>query len=177
MSPCGRSTSQSAVATWRKEIKERSATTTSKSPTMSTVMVRAFVESSIVTLGSRTKRSCSWDFPTSSDTTSAAPCCNTQSVKPPVEAPTSKTRLLVNATLNESNAASSFSPPRETKRAGVDNNTLSEFAIIRLSVSAIDPFTKIKPCSIKVLACAASDAIPCLTNQASNRKRAFDIRL
>src|ERR1019366_8129625 len=49
---------------------------------------------------------------------SRAPASSTQSVNPPVEAPTSSTCAPCKSRENFSSAAASFSPPRLTKRGG-----------------------------------------------------------
>src|SRR5205823_3424214 len=77
--------------------------------------------SSTVTRGSARNRGWSCPWPTSSAITRAAPRCNKTSVKPPVEAPTSRQSSPVGSTPSASRACASFSPPRETYGGGAVN--------------------------------------------------------
>ena len=61
-------------------------------------------------------RGCSCPWPTSSAITRAAPRWRRTSVKPPVDAPTSRQSSPAGSTPNASSACASFSPPRETNR-------------------------------------------------------------
>ena len=60
----------------------------------------------------------SWPWPTSSAITRAAPCWSRQSVKPPVDAPTSRHPVPATSRPKASSAFASFSPPRETNGGG-----------------------------------------------------------
>ena len=115
--------SHSTGTTRTNEMKERSAVTTSRGvhepPAPSRASpdnVRMFVRSSTRTRGSARNLGSSCPWPTSRATTDAAPCWSRQSVNPPVEAPTSRARRRVTSTAKRLSAASSFSPPRPTKR-------------------------------------------------------------
>src|SRR5581483_9481841 len=77
---------------------------------------RAFVRSITTTRGSWRSAQSSWPRPTSSAITRAAPRFSRQSVKPPVEAPTSRQSRPATSTPSASRALASFSPPREAKR-------------------------------------------------------------
>jgi hypothetical protein len=75
---------------------------------------RALVCSITTTRGSLRSLTSSWAVPTSTANTRLAPFCSRQSVKPPVEAPTSiHTRPLM-VTGKCCRACTSFSPPRLT---------------------------------------------------------------
>src|SRR5918992_14660 len=82
----------------------------------SSVRCRAFTPSIRTTRGSFRSCSCSCARPTSSAITRSTPRWRRTSVKPPVEAPTSRARRPAGSTSSTSSAWSSFSPPRETKR-------------------------------------------------------------
>ncbi len=98
-------------------MKDRSAVANSAgSPISASSRWRRFVRSRTRTRGSSRRVQASCPRPTSTATTSAAPRCRRQSVKPPVDAPASRQRRPATGTANCSIAASSFSPPRETNR-------------------------------------------------------------
>src|SRR5215207_7704381 len=77
---------------------------------------RALVCSITTTRGSLRNFQCRMPLPTSIAYTFSAPRCKRQSVNPPVDEPTSAHVSPVTSKANVSSAASSFSPPRETKR-------------------------------------------------------------
>ena len=86
--PPGAAIRRSGGRAVRTEMKETSHTTSSGANGRSDTS-RAFVRSSTTRVSSRSF-GCSWPYPTSRAITRAAPFCNRQSVKPPVEAPTSR---------------------------------------------------------------------------------------
>ncbi len=108
----------SAGATVTSEMNDRSATATSAGPPGSASTWRRLVRSRTTTRGSSRRRQASWPCPTSRATTSRAPRWSRQSVKPPVEAPASSARAPATSRSHATSAASSFSPPRDTNRAG-----------------------------------------------------------
>ena len=118
--PPTRRSGQTAGSTERREMNERSITMVSKSlrGRSRAVRWRALIFSKFVTRGSA--RSLGWSCarPTSTQITSAAPAWRAQSVKPPVDAPTSRTCAPRRSSAKRSRAPQSFSPPRETKRGG-----------------------------------------------------------
>ena len=83
-------------------------------PTSDSTMLRAFTPSMQVTRGSSRSRACNWLWPTSTPTTLAAPRCSRQSVKPPVDCPTSRQQNPDTSSAVCASAPSSFKPPRET---------------------------------------------------------------
>ena len=78
------------------------------------IMLRAFTPSMHVTRGSSRSLGCNWLCPTSTPTTLAAPRCKRQSVKPPVDWPTSRQCKPATSSATFASAPSSFKPPRET---------------------------------------------------------------
>ena len=131
-------------------------------PIVAGVASRTFVRSSTVTRSSSRMRGCSWPWPTSRATTWAAPRVSRQSVKPPVEAPTSSTRRPVTSMSKCVRAASSFSPPRPTNRGGGPVTTsASPAATSRAGLSATAPLTSTR-CSATASAGlgAAGDETP-----------------
>ena len=98
---------------------------------------RALVCSITTTRGSLRSFQCRMPLPTSIAYTFNAPRCNRQSVKPPVDEPTSAQTRPFTLIPNACSAASSFSPPRETKRG--PESTVStesvEMAVAGLSVT------------------------------------------
>ena len=79
---------------------------------------RALVRSITVTRSCSRMRQSSSPYATSSAMTCAAPRCSRQSVKPPVEAPTSSAMRPSTGTSSASSAFASFTPPRETYGGG-----------------------------------------------------------
>ena len=166
-------TPASAGATSRREMNDRSATTRSTgSPTSARVRWRALRRSRTVTRGSLRSDQASWPVPTSTATTEAAPCCRRQSVNPPVEAPASSARRPATSTANRSSAATSFSPPRETKRAGGPSRwTGSSGDTSRPGRSARAPETSTSPASMASCARARDSVSPRRTSSRSSRRR------
>ena len=93
----------------------------------SAVSDRAFRRSMTVTRGSDRSRQSSSPYATSRATTCSAPRWSRQSVKPPVEAPTSSARRSSTANSSASRALASLIPPRETNggRATTSTSTSS----------------------------------------------------
>ncbi|ENN89036.1 hypothetical protein RHSP_02134 [Rhizobium freirei PRF 81] len=97
------------------EMKETSETTNEMGrPISSGVRLRAFSPSILVTRGSAEMRGCIWPWPTSMEVTWAAPRCSSTSVKPPVDAPTSRHCCPCGSRPKWSSAATSFNAARET---------------------------------------------------------------
>ena len=94
-------------------------------------------------------------------------------MKPPVEAPASRARRPSTATAKPSRAASSFSPPRPTKRGGSPRmSTGSPGATRRAGLVAMAPPTVTLPASIRAWACWRESTRPRRTSSASSRRRA-----
>ena len=102
------------------EINDTSPTITSKPASASGMRSssgmssRAFTPSMQITRASSRTRGCTWPWPTSMPTTSAAPFKSKHSVKPPVLCPTSIQRRPETETPLSRSAPSSFKPPRDT---------------------------------------------------------------
>src|SRR6185295_12318789 len=75
------------------------------------------------TRASAARRRSSWPWPTSTPTTRAAPRWSSTSVKPPVPWPTSRQTRPRTSIPQRAIAASSFRPPRETKRSSASSTT------------------------------------------------------
>ncbi len=97
--------------------------------------------------------------------TRAAPAWSRQSVKPPVEAPTSTQSRPTTSTSNASSAFCSFSPPRETKRGGRSTSSAASSATCSPGLSC--PGTS--PASTSACACARDSASPRSTRSTSRR--------
>ena len=109
------STPKTAGNTSRSEMNDTSAqANVGRNGRSSAVRCRALTPSITVTRGSATSRSCSWFRPTSTAATRAAPCASRQSVKPPVDAPTSRHDSPRTSIPNRERPVSSLSPPLET---------------------------------------------------------------
>ena len=160
-----------ADKTSRAEINERSTTAMSNrfakflSPlNTSRLISRAFVFSTTTTRGSLAIFSCSRFLPMSTATTWRAPCCSAQSVKPPVEAPTSSTRWSAKSRSKLRIAASNFNPPRLTYFGVTITSNSSLGATIKPCETAIAPFTETFRSSIASCACATSTKSVLATN-------------
>ena len=113
------STPNTGGSTSRSEMNDTSAVANvGRKGRSSAVIERALRRSITVTRGSATSRSCSWFRPTSTAATRAAPWASKQSVKPPVEAPTSRHSSPRTSIANLVSPVSSLSPPRDTYRGG-----------------------------------------------------------
>ena len=86
----------------------------------SAVRVRAFVRSMETTRGSARSDSASWPRPDVEGVDAAAPRCSRTSVKPPVDAPTSRQTRPLGSISNASSAAASLWPPRTDVRLRLD---------------------------------------------------------
>mmetsp|Transcript_9803 Transcript_9803/g.18406 ORF Transcript_9803/g.18406 Transcript_9803/m.18406 type:complete len:239 (-) Transcript_9803:170-886(-) len=104
---------QIAGITLSTEMKDRSSVTRDTG-SGSPFRCRTLVRSSTTTLWSTLTFSATCPYPTSTPYTFAAPRCNRQSVKPPVERPASIATTPCTSTLNSSSAASIFSPALHT---------------------------------------------------------------
>src|SRR5918992_4377475 len=131
----------------------------------SSVRWRAFTPSSTTTRGLLRTRSWSCARPTSSAITRSAPRWRRTSVKPPVEAPTSRARRPAGSTSSASSAWSSFSPPRETKRGGCVSSSSTA------SSTCWPAFSKpgTRPAITSAWACERDSARPRSTRRTSRR--------
>src|SRR5829696_4822636 len=104
--------------------------------------------------------------------TSAAPRWRRQSVKPPVEAPASRARRPATGTGKRSSAASSFSPPRPTKRGpGPTTSTACPGSTRWAGFEAGAPPTSTRPAATASRACSRVGARPRRTSSTSRRRR------
>ncbi len=106
---------------------------------------RAFVSSITTTRRSCRSFQCRIPLPTSMEYTRLAPFCSRQSVKPPVDAPTSAQISPSTEMWKSSRAAASFSPPRDTNLGPF---SISIFAFCSMFVDglrATSPFTRTWP--------------------------------
>src|SRR5579859_659366 len=102
--------------------------------------------------------------------TPAAPCCNMQSVKPTVEAPTSMQVRPVRSILHCASAASSFSPPRPTYFRSPPSTRISEScATPAPAFSTFCSFTRTRPASTSACARSREGAMPRSTRSLSIR--------
>src|SRR5215472_15465071 len=127
------------------EMKDTSmAMRSANSPTCAAVKYRALVFSSRRTRRSWRRRKSIWPCPVSTATTRAAPCRSRQSVKPPVEAPTSRQVLPLTSMHQCSRARSSLRPPRLTyfrssPSMGIDRGArLVDFLLIGQNLAGQD---------------------------------------
>ena len=136
---------------------------------------RALTPSSDTTRLSAARTGCSWPWPTSTQTTEVAPSWSTQSVKPPVEAPTSNTVAPRRSSWNASTALASFPPARETNRS-VGGQLISSFAPAETAVDGLQtttPSTLTSPAWMADFACARAAHRPWLTRRESSRTDAI----
>src|SRR5665647_102837 len=123
-SPDGSTRSRRTGSTSRREMKLRSATSSSAGPPRSSARAsRILTPEHSVTRGSRAISSASCPCPTSRATTSRAPFRNKTCVNPPVQAPTSKHRLSAASrpsAPNDSSAATSLYAARLTQSSTPD---------------------------------------------------------
>ena len=133
---------------------------------------RTLVRSITVTRSSVRSRQSSWPRPTSIAMTCVAPRCNRQSVKPPVDAPTSTPRRPATSTPNASSAPASLRPPRDTYGAGGAVSAIgSSPATWRAGLVAGAPPTSTRPAVTASTARARLGARPRRTSSASRRRR------
>src|SRR2546430_150554 len=113
--PRGASTPNTDGKTFSSEMNETSMTASvGCSPKIRGSRARALLFSITMTRGSLRSLASSWPTPTSTAYTRAAPRWSRQSVKPPVEAPTSRQTRPATFIWKASSAWASFSPPRLT---------------------------------------------------------------
>ena len=138
--------------------------------------VRAFVRSIETTRSSRRSESASWPRPTSTAYTRRAPRWRRTSVKPPVDAPTSRQTRPAGSMPNASSAAASLWPPRLTygsrsvSASGVAASTRSPALRSRRAASPSPTLTL--PASTSAWAFARVSARPRSTRSWSRRRRA-----
>ena len=112
--------------------------------------------------------SCPW--PTSTEYTFTAPFCSIQSVKPPVEAPTSMQIFPSRRTPKRSMAFSSFSPPRLTYFKVLPLTSMGAVSSkVVPALSSFCPFTYTIPDMIKAFAFSRDSARLRFTSSTSNR--------
>src|SRR5512133_1798557 len=149
-------------------MKETSITTRSNGPPSATgSAVLMFVRSSTLTRSSFLSDHASWPYPTSTALTRAAPRWRRQSVKPPVDAPTSSAAAPPGSIPKVSSAPESFSPPRDTKRGP---SVTSIDAPSRTAAPALltrCPSTDTLPARTAARACSLDGARPRLTSSTS----------
>src|SRR5690554_2438413 len=129
--------------------------------------------SSVTQRASRASRGASWSWPTSTPTTRAAPACSRQSVKPPVDWPTSRQMRPRTSSPPCASAPASLSPPRETKRSDSSGSTSSpapghsSCEGLRTGV----PSARTRPAAMASCARVREAASPRSTSSASARSR------
>ena len=176
MSPSGLTSSANCDMTVRRLINDTSAVTMSAGPPKSLGEAkRMLMPSWTVTLGAAIRLSCSRLRPTSTAATWLAPCCRRQSVKPPVDAPTSMQSLPATSISKRFRAARSLSPPRLTNRRGRMTSTTSPLRTMRAGFSAIAPFTVTDLLSISLWASLRLAAMPSLKSSTSMRVIGFSL--
>src|SRR5450759_944956 len=134
---------------------------------------RMLVLSSTVTRGSVRSDHASCPYPTSSAVTARAPRCSTQSVNPPVDAPTSRTRIPAGSKPNVSSAAASLCPPRETYCWLAVTSKTVPFSTCCPALLTGSPPTFTSPARIAACARALDGNRPASTSAASARMRAI----
>ena len=92
---------------------------------------------------------CNCARPTSTAMTRDAPCCNRQSVNPPVEAPRSRHTRPAGSTPNAESASSSFNPPRDTYRSGSETESSASSATICDALTNVSVPERTRPAETK----------------------------
>mmetsp|Transcript_5669 Transcript_5669/g.14746 ORF Transcript_5669/g.14746 Transcript_5669/m.14746 type:complete len:333 (-) Transcript_5669:91-1089(-) len=149
--PPMRSTSRTAGITLSTEMKERSSVTMSTlSGRSGAVRCRRLVFSMTTRRGSCRSFSATCPRPTSTPYTRAAPCCNRQSVKPPVDRPASSATFPATSISHRWKAASSLVPARHTY-FGTDamSSTLAPPFTCAPALCTGCPSTSTLPCRMK----------------------------
>src|SRR5437016_4772164 len=160
-SPPGASRPNAAGRTFSSEMNETSTVTTSgASAKRRGSSARAFICSMTTTRGSLRSLTSSCPDPTSIAKTLAAPRWSRQSVKPPVEAPTSAQILPRTSTLNVSRACTSFSPPRLTYGARPRTSISESVEASAPALSTRRPSTITSPARISRTAFSRDSASP-----------------
>ncbi len=176
-SASGRAQARSAGSTSRSEMNDRSATTRSTSPPISSgARWRTLVRSSTRTRRSLRNRHANWPYPTSTATTSAARWRSNTSVKPPVDAPASRQRRPVTRNggsfpAKVDRAASSLWAPREAYPGSLPEMITIDVvsSTIVAGLVAGRPLTRTRPPMIASLACSRERTRPRRTSSRSSR--------
>ncbi len=140
-------------------------------PIASAGMARASRPSNERTRGSAARRGSSWPRPTSTATTWRAPRLSRTSVKPPVEAPTSRHTRPVGSRPKASRPAASFTPPREAYGWGASASIAALSAISSEGFRSATPPTRTSPAAIAACARARLAKTPRSTRTMSARLR------
>ena len=175
-SPSGLSSGGSGASTSLREMNETSTVTTSTGWNAGGRDVRssprALTPSMTVTRGSWRSFHASWPRPTSSAATRAAPRRNNTSVKPPVDAPTSRAVRPATTTPSASSACASLTPPRLTYGwSAAAKATLASSGTAVPAFDTVAPSTRTCPASTSARARARVGASPRSTTSASSLTR------
>src|SRR5439155_1374592 len=171
--PRGASTPNTDGRIFSNEMNETSMTASvGCSPKIRGSSARALVFSITTTRGSLRSLTSSWPVPTSTAYTRAAPRCSRQSVKPPVEAPTSRQTRPATFIWKASSAWTSFSPPRPTNGVRPWTSTLASLATRAPALSTRLPSTSTSPARRRRAACSRLSTSPRSTSTRSIRTRA-----
>ena len=112
----------------------------------------------------------SWPWPTSTEYTLTAPFCSIQSVKPPVDAPTSMQTFPSRVRSKFFIAFSNFKPPRLTYGSGFPFKTISTSSgNMEPALSSRSLSTRTSPAIIMAFAFSRDVARPRSTSNTSNR--------
>src|SRR2546422_952985 len=172
-SPRGASTPNTEGRTFSNEMNATSMTASvGCSPKIRGSSARALVFSMTTTRGSLRSLASSWPTPTSTAYTRAAPRWSRQSVKPPVEAPTSRQTRPATFIWKASSAWASFSPPRLTNGERPWSSTPASLATRAPALLTRLPSTRTSPARMRRAACSRLSTSPRSTSRRSMRTRA-----
>src|SRR5213594_553325 len=172
-SPRGASTPNTEGRTFSNEMNATSMTASvGCSPKIRGSSARALVFSMTTTRGSLRSLASSWPTPTSTAYTRAAPRWSRQSVKPPVEAPTSRQTRPAAFIWKASSAWASFSPPRLTNGERPWSSTHASLATRAPALLTRLPSTRTSPARMRRAACSRLSTSPRSTSRRSMRTRA-----
>src|SRR5437899_5836624 len=171
-SPRGASTPNTEGRTFSNEMNATSMTASvGCSPKIRGSSARALVFSMTTTRGSLRSLASSWPAPTSTAYTRAAPRWSRQSVKPPVEAPTSRQTRPATFIWKASSAWASFSPPRLTNGERPWSSTPASLATRAPALLPRLPSTRTSPARMRRAACSRLSTSPRPTSRRSIRPR------
>ena len=142
-----------------------------RSPRRSGVSARASRPSSETTRLSAARRGASCPRPTSTAITFAAPRAKSTSVKPPVEAPTSRQTRPEGSSAKASSAAASLTPPRDAHGWGASASIDASSATSSDAFLSAAPPTLTSPAAIAACARARLEKKPRSTRRISARLR------
>ena len=135
-------------------------------------MRRMLVRSMTTTRGSEASFQSSWPCPTSMQYTRRAPRWSRQSVKPPVEAPTSTATRSFTSSPKVTSACANLIPPRETKGMGSPRRRSAACAPTKSpALSTGRSPSSTWPARMSALAFSRVGASPCSTSARSARTR------